>query len=68
MSKQQIVNVSAQEKEDNPMYCYVCSHEAKRHTTIGCDHVTAATRRYGLKNVVSVDFCDCSLTFEEVLK
>ena len=68
MIKNQIVNILGQREERNAIYCYVCSHEAKRHTPIGCDHIIAALRRYGFKNVVSVKFCDCSLTFEEVLK
>ena len=69
MSKQVMMNrLRQEEKEDSSMRCSVCNHESKRHTPIGCDHVIAATRRYRFKNVVSVKFCDCSLTFEEVLK
>jgi hypothetical protein len=68
MRKNQIVIGLGQKEKDNLMCCSLCGHEAKRHTPIGCDHVISATRHYGYRNVVSVDFCDCSLTFEEVLK
>lgn len=49
--KQQTLNL-LEENKHNPTYCSACSHEAKRHTPIGCDQVTAATRRYAFKNVV----------------